>query len=138
MNKEVLIVEDEYITALDLKLELESLNYIITDTVATGQDAIDTAAEKRSDVVIMDINLKGEMSGIEAAEKIAELGIPIIYLTANTDDFTFNKANVKGSYGFLDKPFNLAKLDSVIKLTIQRSKIELEKINNVQGFVENL
>jgi len=138
MNKEVLIVEDEYITALDLKLELESLNYIITDTVATGQDAIDTAAEKRPDVVIMDINLKGEMSGIEAAEKIAELGIPIIYLTANTDDFTFNKANVKGSYGFLDKPFNLAKLDSVIKLTIQRSKIELEKINNVQGFVENL
>ena len=136
MTKEVLIVEDEFITALDLKLELESLGYIVTDTVATGQDAIDTAAEKRPDVVIMDINLKGDMDGIEAAEKISELTVPIIYLTANTDDSTFNKANVKGSYGFLDKPFNLAKLDSVIKLTIQRAKIEFEKINNVQGFVQ--
>ena len=136
MTKEVLIVEDEFIIALDLKLELENLGYIVTDTVATGQDAIDTAAEKRPDVVIMDINLKGDMNGIEAAGKISELTIPIIYLTANTDDSTFNKANVKGSYGFLDKPFNLAKLDSVIKLTIQRAKIEFEKINNVQGFVQ--
>lgn len=137
MNKRILVVEDEFIIALDLKLGLENLGYAVIDTVGTGQEAIDIAVENRPDVVIMDIKLKGDMDGIEAAEKIAELHIPVIYLTANTDDFTFNKANMKGSYGFLEKPFNLDKLDTVIKLTIQRSKIESKKLNIVQGFVND-
>ena len=95
MNERILIVEDEAITALDLKYSLEELGYEIVDTVDTGQDAIDTAAETVPDVVLMDIKLKGDMEGIEAAEVISELRIPIIYLTANTDTDTFEKSNVK-------------------------------------------
>lgn len=85
MNERILIVEDEAITALDLKYSLEELGYEVVDTVDTGQDAIDTAIETKPDVVLMDIKLKGAMEGIEAAEIISEYKIPIIYLTANTD-----------------------------------------------------
>ena len=79
MNERILIVEDEAITALDLKYSLEELGYEIVDTVDTGQDAIESAAESVPDVVLMDIKLKGDMEGIEAAEIISELRIPIIY-----------------------------------------------------------
>ena len=125
MNERILIVEDEAITALDLKYSLEELGYEVVDTVDTGQDAIDTAIETKPDVVLMDIKLKGAMEGIEAAEIISEYKIPIIYLTANTD--TFEKSNVKFTYGFISKPYDLSKLDEKLKSTIQEFKADLEK-----------
>lgn len=122
MNERILIVEDEAITALDLKYSLEELGYEVVDTVDTGQDAIDTAIETKPDVVLMDIKLKGAMEGIEAAEIISEYKIPIIYLTANTDTDTFEKSNVKFTYGFISKPYDLSKLDEKLKSTIQEFK----------------
>ncbi|MEE1157433.1 MAG: response regulator [Methanobrevibacter sp.] len=127
MNERILIVEDEAITALDLKYSLEELGYEVVDTVDTGQDAIDTAIETKPDVVLMDIKLKGAMEGIEAAEIISEYKIPIIYLTANTDTDTFEKSNVKFTYGFISKPYDLSKLDEKLKSTIQKFKADLEK-----------
>lgn len=127
MNERILIVEDEAITALDLKYSLEELGYEVVDTVDTGQDAIDTAIETKPDVVLMDIKLKGAMEGIEAAEIISEYKIPIIYLTANTDTDTFEKSNVKFTYGFISKPYDLSKLDEKLKSTIQEFKADLEK-----------
>ena len=136
MNERILIVEDEAITALDLKYSLEELGYEIVDTVDTGQDAIDTAAETVPDVVLMDIKLKGDMEGIEAAEIISELRIPIIYLTANTDTDTFEKSNVKGSYGFVSNPYDIQKLDKTLKITINRAKLEEKRIDDASGFTE--
>ena len=127
MDERILIVEDEAITALDLKYSLEELGYEVVDTVDTGQDAIDTAIETKPDVVLMDIKLKGAMEGIEAAEIISEYKIPIIYLTANTDTDTFEKSNVKFTYGFISKPYDLSKLDEKLKSTIQKFKADLEK-----------
>ena len=127
MNERILIVEDEAITALDLKYSLEELGYEVVDTVDTGQDAIDTAIETKPDVVLMDIKLKGAMEGIEAAEIISEYKIPIIYLTANTDTDTFEKSDVKFTYGFISKPYDLSKLDEKLKSTIQEFKADLEK-----------
>ena len=127
MNERILIVEDEAITALDLKYSLEELGYEVIDTVDTGQDAIDTAIETKPDVVLMDIKLKGAMEGIEAAEIISEYEVPIIYLTANTDTDTFEKSNVKFAYGFISKPYDLNKLDETLKSTIQKFKADLEK-----------
>ena len=98
MNERILIVEDEAITALDLKYSLEELGYEIVDTVDTGQDAIDTAAETVPDVVLMDIKLKGDMEGIEAAEVISKWNISIIYITANTDKDTFDQYKIKREY----------------------------------------
>ncbi|MCI6994688.1 response regulator [uncultured Methanobrevibacter sp.] len=134
MKKRLLIVEDEAITALDLKYSLEELGYEIVDTVDTGQDAINTAAETVPDIVLMDIKLKGDMEGIEAAEIISELRIPIVYLTANTDTNTFEKSNVKGSYGFISKPYDINKLDKTLQITIKRAELEADKLNDASGF----
>lgn len=134
MKKRLLIVEDEAITALDLKYSLEELGYEIVDTVDTGQDAINTAAETVPDIVLMDIKLKGDMEGIEAAEIISELRIPIVYLTANTDTDTFEKSNVKGSYGFISKPYDINKLDKTLQITIKRAELEADKLNDASGF----
>ena len=136
MNKRILVVEDEAITALDLKYSLEELGYDVIDTVDTGQDAIDVAAEKTPDVVLMDIKLKGDMEGIEAAGVISQWHIPIIYLTANTDVDTFEKSNVNGSYGFVSKPYDINKLDKTLKITINRAKLEAKKLNDASGFTE--
>ncbi|MDO5849407.1 MAG: response regulator [Methanobrevibacter sp.] len=136
MANKVLIVEDEAITALDLKLSLEELGYEVVDTVDNGHDAVTVAVEERPDVVLMDINLKGDMTGIEAAAQIIKFSIPIIYLTANTDDETFFEANEEGTYGYLTKPYNIIKLKNIIKLTIHRSKIDAQKVNLAHGFIK--
>ena len=101
MEEKILIVEDESIIALDLQYGLKDLGYKVIGTTDNGQDAIDMAAEHLPDVVLMDIKLKGNMSGIEASEIISELGIAVVYLTANNDAETFNKSNIIGSYGFV-------------------------------------
>ncbi|WP_405314654.1 response regulator [Methanobrevibacter sp.] len=124
MNERILVVEDEAITALDLKYSLEEIGYEVIDTVDTGQDAIDIAEEKRPDVVLMDIKLKGDMEGFEAAEVISQWNIPIIYLTANTDIKTFEQSNVKGVYGFVSKPYDLNKLNETLKNTFEKVKSE--------------
>ncbi|WP_405297184.1 response regulator [Methanobrevibacter sp.] len=128
MNERILVVEDEAITALDLKYSLEEIGYEVIDTVDTGQDAIDIAEEKRPDVVLMDIKLKGDMEGFEAAEVISQWNIPIIYLTANTDIKTFEQSNVKGVYGFVSKPYDLNKLNETLKDTFE--KVKSEKITD--------
>ena len=124
MNERILIVEDEAITALDLKYSLEELGYEVIDTVDTGQDAIDKANETIPDVVLMDIKLKGDMEGIEAAAVISKLNVPVIYLTANTDTDTFEKSNVSGVYGFVSKPYDISKLDDTLKATLEKAKAE--------------
>lgn len=134
----ILIVEDEGITALDLKINLESIGYEIIDIVDNGEDAITVAAEKRPDLTIMDIRLKGEINGIEASKKIMDLGMPVIYLTANTDDETFKEAlEISPSYAFIGKPFNKITLKNNIEYAIKRSQIENEKINLAHGFVKD-
>ena len=137
MNKEktILIVEDEYITALDLKYTLEDSNYKIIAITDNGKEAIEIAAELSPDLTIMDINLKGEMSGIEAASKIAEFNLPVIYLTANSDDATFTKAiQNSSSYAFISKPFNSKIMKNNIEFAINRSIIENKKLNLTYGF----
>lgn len=130
-------MEDEAVTALDLKLNLEELGYEIIDVVDNGQDAVDIAAEMCPDITIMDIKLKGNMSGIEASKKIMELDLPVIYLTANTDDGTFKDAlDNCPSYAFIGKPFDKIILKHNIECAINRSDIENEKKNLAHGFIK--
>ena len=136
MEEKILIVEDESIIALDLQYGLKDLGYKVIGTTDNCQDAIDMAAEHLPDVVLMDIKLKGNMSGIEASEIISELGIAVVYLTANNDTETFNKSNIKGSYGFVSKPYDINKLDKTLKIAIAKSKVESKKINDSYGFTE--
>lgn len=131
MSKKILIVEDELITALDLKLKLEQLGYEVLDTVSSGDDGIYAAVEKRPDLVLMDINLKGDMDGIEASEKILALDLPVVFLTAHED--VFEKANIRPASGFILKPIDVQKLRETIEFAINRHRIEIEKADLARG-----
>ena len=126
-NVNILIVEDERITAEDMKKALNSVGFNVPAIVSSGEEAIKAAEELNVDLVIMDIRLEGEMDGIQAAEKIrSKLGIPIIYLTAYSDEKTVQRAKItepsgfilKQPYGFLRKPFEESELNTAIEITL--------------------
>jgi DNA-binding LytR/AlgR family response regulator len=94
---------------------------------STGEDAIKTAEEVKPDLVLMDIMLKGEMSGIEAAGQIREkFNIPIIYLTAYADESTLSKAKVSEPYGYIIKPFKEIDLHTSIEMAIYKHEKETD------------
>ncbi len=113
----VLIVEDQRITSLSLKENLESLNYEVTDVVDRAENVCKSIDANVPDIILMDIILKGKMTGIEAAEIVMNsYHIPIIYLTASSDDRTLRKAKITHPYGYVIKPFNLEKLKVSIEI----------------------
>jgi diguanylate cyclase (GGDEF)-like protein/PAS domain S-box-containing protein len=121
----ILIVEDESIVALDLANSLETMGYSVVGRVARGLDAIQSAVDLRPDLVLMDIHLKGEMDGIEAAEVIrARCDIPIIFLTAHADAATLQRARVTEPFGYLLKPFDDRALDSNILIALYKHAAE--------------
>jgi cellulose synthase/poly-beta-1,6-N-acetylglucosamine synthase-like glycosyltransferase/DNA-binding response OmpR family regulator len=134
MNKEkILIVEDEALTATDLQFKLEDLGYEVIGTVDNGDDAIYTAVQKRPDLTLMDIGIKGDIDGIDASRKILALDLPVVYLTANISEDKFKKANIKPPYGYITKPFNIQSLERTIEIAIRRHKIEIEKADMARG-----
>ena len=123
-GEQILIVEDELIVADDIKRTMERLGYSVAAIVRSGEEAIHKADELQPDLVLMDIVLKGEMNGIEAAAKIGKLNIPVIYLTAYTDPETLELAKVTEPYGYLVKPFKERELRSAIEIALYKSKME--------------
>ena len=112
----ILIVEDESIVAKDIEKMLQKVGYEIVAIVNSGEDAIERASEARPDLVMMDINLKGAMDGVQAAERIhAQLDIPIIYLTAYSDEKTLKRAKITSPFGYVLKPFDLSYLEQVVQ-----------------------
>lgn len=107
MNEKILVVEDEAITALDLKFILMDLGYDVVGVVDNGKDAIDSAMELSPDLIILDIKLKGDINGVQVAEEISKFDIPIIFASANTDVVTKEKVLKNSScVGFIPKPFS--------------------------------
>lgn len=128
MEAKVLIVEDERILAIGMKRKLENAGYIVTGTASSGEEAIENVKENRPDLVLMDIVLKGNMDGIEAAQQIINLyNIPIIYLTAYADEEILERAMVTEPYGYLLKPFNLSELKANIKMALYKHKSETKR-----------
>ncbi len=124
-NSKILVVEDEIIVAADLKNKLEKMGYTIIDTATTGHDAVKKSGETKPDLVLMDIMLKGEMDGIDAAQQIRDLyDIPIVYLTAYFDDETLERAKVTEPFGYVLKPFDDMGIQSVIEMAIYKHQVE--------------
>ncbi|MDZ7290530.1 MAG: response regulator [candidate division KSB1 bacterium] len=120
----ILIVEDENIVAKDIQNTLKGLGYEVTAIVASGEDAILKAAETRPDLVLMDIMLKGYQDGVEAAQQILALyNIPVIYLTAYTDEKTLQRAKVTEPYGYILKPFEERELHIAIEMAIHKHQM---------------
>ncbi len=134
-QKKVLIVEDEGIVALSIRETLKKLGYVVTGICATGEDAIQKTGETLPDVVLMDIHLKGDMDGISATEKISSLyDIPVIYLTAYTDDETLNRAMKTRPHSYLVKPFNERELYSNIEFAIYKHRIKQKTDSDIENF----
>ena len=124
----ILIVEDEMLIAANLAMQLKNIGYSITDTIPRGEDAVEAIKIDRPDLVLMDINLKGEMDGIETAAKMQEgIPMPIIYLTANNDDAHFERAKTTNPYAFLSKPFKKLDLKHAIELAEEKILMERSK-----------
>lgn len=112
----ILIVEDEGITALDLKVQLCALGFEVTEVVATGAQAVASVEKNPPDMVLMDIILKGEMDGIDAAHRIRRRSpVPLIYLTAVADEAIAHRARATGPHAYLRKPFDFTELQSSIE-----------------------
>jgi two-component system, sensor histidine kinase and response regulator len=127
-DRELLIVEDEGVTALHLRAHLEKLGYTITAVASSGEQALLILEQHRPDLVLMDVRLDGELSGTQAAKIIDErFRVPVIYMTAHNDNATIEEINTTGGYGFLTKPIRAIDLHPVIQLAISRHEKELQE-----------
>ena len=111
----VLIVEDEALIAMDLRFTVESLGFNALGTAFSGEESLRKVETLHPDVVLMDIKLRGDMDGLTAAAEIyARFRIPVIYLSAYTDEVTIDRTRRPGSCGCLPKPFEPADLFKAI------------------------
>ncbi|WP_371803887.1 response regulator [Candidatus Lokiarchaeum ossiferum] len=128
MNQKILIVEDEPIPAEDVKEILEAEGYTIIGIVNNGLDAIDVASKQKPDMVLMDINLQGNMTGTEAAVVIQSyFKIPIIFLTAYADKTTLEEAKKANPYGYIIKPYEENEILTTIDIVFNKRQMEQEK-----------
>lgn len=128
-NKKILIVEDNIEIANRLKTYLETIGYTISGIVAFGEDAIEIASEDLADLILMDINLAGEITGLKAAEIInSQFSIPIIFITANDDDTSLKEASKSNLYGYIIKPFDETELKITIEMAFYKHKIYLDQL----------
>ncbi len=118
----ILIVEDEMLIAANILMQLSGLGYAVTGIVPRGEDALRQVESNLPDVVLMDINLKGKLDGIETAQLMqASHNISLIYLTANADDAHFERAKLTRPSAFISKPFKKLDLQRAIALAIENA-----------------
>lgn len=123
----ILIVEDEAIVACDIEGSLTSLGYTVSANVSFGEEAVKKAREDKPDLVLMDIMLRGDMDGIEAAETIhSELDIPVVYLTAYASNDLIERAKITEPFGYIIKPFEDRDLVSAIEIAIYNKGIRVK------------
>jgi PAS domain S-box-containing protein len=122
---QILVVEDDNIVVMELEDSLQSLGYAVSDVASYGKEAVEKAAERRPDLVLMDIRLKGNVNGIDAAQEIRErFDIPVVYLTAYSDEDTLQRAKITEPYGYIIKPFEERELHSVIEMALYKHSME--------------
>jgi len=128
----ILIVEDEFITALDLKTQLMMNGYWSFDIVGTGEEAVKFVSYHNYDLILMDISLKGDMDGIEAACKIREKkNIPLIYVSGNSDMLNSDRLKETNPDGILRKPVTEWRLLELVKSVLEiNNKTEREILKN--------
>jgi putative two-component system response regulator len=138
-KKRIMIVEDEGIVATDLARQLTALDYDVVAIAYSGEEAVEKAREVHPDLVLMDIVLAGKMDGIQAAGKIEKIAdIPIVYLTAYSDEKTLGRAKISGPSGYILKPVKSKQLHISIEVALHRHGIELTLRKNHARIYESL
>jgi PAS domain S-box-containing protein len=124
-RERILIVEDEKIIALDLKRRLLDFGFEVIGIIPTGETAITVAEQEAPDLILMDIMLKGEMDGIDAAKQIRQsLDIPVVFLTSYSDQDTLERAKEAEPFGYILKPFKERELLTTIEIVLYKHGIE--------------
>ncbi len=124
-HTQILVVEDELIIADDIRDTLTALGYSAPEAVVSGENAVRRAGELRPDLVLMDIKLRGAMDGIDAANRIRDhFDIPVIYMTAFSDDATLQRAKITGPFGYILKPVEERELHVAIEMALDRHRLE--------------
>jgi len=134
VDEKILLVEDESIEAMDIKHALESFGYSVPYIASSSDDAVEKAHDIMPDLILMDIVLKGEKNGIDAASKIKELDIPVIFLTAYSEESVIEKASLTEAYGYILKPFNKTELKFTVELVLYKKKMEKKLKNSEEKF----
>lgn len=133
-NIKILIVENEMNIASNISLQLINLGYHVTEIISRGEEVLLSIENELPNIILMDINLKGDLDGIDIVHLIQKKqNIPIIYLTANADEVSFNRAKQTHPHAFLSKPFKKIDLIHTIELTVQRLNDE----NNINISLED-
>ncbi len=124
-NSQILVVEDESIVAMEIEDRLKGLGYGVAGIAFSGEEAIRKAAETLPNLVLMDIRLKGDIDGIEAAQQIRNcFDIPVVYLTAYSDKDTLQRAKVTEPFGYMLKPFEERELHTTIEMALYKHEME--------------
>jgi PAS domain S-box-containing protein len=135
----IMIVEDEILVAMELRERLKDLGYIVPAVVAYGEVAIEEAGKHEPNLVLMDIVLAGEVDGIEAAAKIRDLyDIPVIFLTAHSDEATLRKAKLSEPFGYLIKPFTESELRTSIEVALYKHSQESKQKRTSDWFSKTI
>jgi DNA-binding NarL/FixJ family response regulator len=124
-KKRIMVVEDEAITAMRIKKSLEQMGYTVASTVFSGREAVKEAEEDKPDLVLMDIVLQGDMDGIEAAGQIhSRFNIPVVYLTAHSEEKILNRIRNTEPFGYINKPFDERELRVVVEIAFYKHEME--------------
>jgi two-component system, cell cycle sensor histidine kinase and response regulator CckA len=122
---QIMVVEDESIVAEDMKAMLEGFGYTVAAVAFSGEDAVRKAVDTHPDLVLMDIVLKGQMSGVEAVERIrSRCNVPVVYVTAYADEKTVRRAKVTEPFGYILKPFDARELQTAIEIALYKHQME--------------
>ncbi len=130
----ILVVEDEAIVAMDIEDRLISMGYRFGGVAASGEQALTLAEAKQPDLVLMDIRLQGDMDGIVAAEEMRRrFHVPVIFLTAYSEEATLERAKLAEPYGYVLKPFDDRELKSAIEIALykHRAEEEIRRLNRL-------
>lgn len=138
-NLNILIVEDNLSFALELEMQLEEFNYNVIGRVDNSAEALECIMSEQVDLVLMDIDVKGKLSGLEVGQKIKHLNIPILYITSHGDEAHYQEALKSNMIGFLVKPIDSYTLRSSLLLAIHKAYKEqvpnLDKDKEPQPFI---
>ncbi len=137
MNKHrILIVEDNFLFATKLEKNLTDWGHKVLGILENGQSVLTFVEEVVPSLILMDINLKGDLNGVEIAQKISDKEIPIIFITGRTDEETFEAAKSSSAISYLVKPFDLLTLKSLIEFNaFPKQDINIQKVDEKNIFL---
>ncbi len=134
----ILIVEDEAIVARHIENSLKSLGYAVLGIARSGEQALQKTSQASPDLVLMDIHLKGDLDGVEAAERIrSRFDVPVVYLTAYADERTVERAKLSEPFGYIFKPFKSRDLRVNIEIALYRHRME-QKVRESEALARAL